>query len=217
MERAGTLWYALRMKRPAVFLDRDGTINEQVGYVNHPDRFWLLPGVGRAIALLNQAKVPVIVVTNQAGAARGYFPESLIAVLHEKMHRLLSVYGAHIDGLYYCPHHPSSSIADLAIECECRKPKPGMLLQAATEHHVDLVRSYMVGDRVNDVTFGQGVGAKGILVLTGYGKGEQQHFSELKPDFVASNLLCAIQWILEDMKQFDEEAHAHQDNDNSKG
>ena len=188
------------MAKPAVFLDRDGTINEQVGYVNHPDRFWLLAGAAQAIRRLNDASVPVFVVSNQAGAARGYFPEELIEVVNDKMRRLLDVEaGAHIDGLYFCPHHPSSALPHLAVDCTCRKPKTGMLEQAAADNDLDLCKSYVVGDRMGDVQLGHRVGAKGILVLTGYGKGENDFMKDTNPDYVADDLGRAVDWILEDM------------------
>ena len=107
--------------RPAVFLDRDGTINEQMGYVNHLSRFQLLPGVARAIRSLNEAGLPVVVVTNQSGLARGYFPESLLEAVHAELHRLLAREGAHLDGLYICPHHPEAREERFRLDCDCRK------------------------------------------------------------------------------------------------
>src|SRR5512133_3373696 len=122
-----------RALKPAVFLDRDGTINEQMGYINHLSRFHLLPGVGGAIRSLNECGLPVVVVTNQSGLARGYFPESLLVVVHEEMHRLLALEGAYLDGLYVCPHHPEAKEERYRMACSCRKPKTGLLEQAATE------------------------------------------------------------------------------------
>lgn len=188
------------MPQPAVILDRDGTINEQVGYVNHPDRFWLLPGVASAIRRLNDLAIPVVVATNQAGAARGYYPEQLLEIVHEKMRLLLAEGGARIDGLYVCPHLPGCGIPHLAVDCDCRKPRTGMLERAARELDLDLERSYVVGDRMGDVRFGQRVGARSILVLTGYGKGELQHMTGTTPDFVAADLTKAVDWILADMR-----------------
>ncbi len=189
------------MARPAVFLDRDGTINEQVGYVNHVDRLWLLPGVASAIRQLNEYPIPVIVVTNQAGASRGYFPEELVAKVNAKMEKLLAQENAHIDGLYYCPHLKGGKIPHLDVDCDCRKPKPGMILQAAKEHDIDLKRSYVVGDRMGDVSFGQSVGAKGILVLTGYGKGERDFIKGTTPDHIAKDLTKAVEWIMKDLEK----------------
>ncbi|HKV29070.1 MAG TPA: HAD family hydrolase, partial [Candidatus Acidoferrales bacterium] len=121
-------------KRSAVFLDRDGTISEEMGYVNHASRFLVFPYAAAAIRRLNQAGLPVIVVTNQSGAARGFFPESLIEKIHEKMKEDLAAGGAHVDGIYYCPHIRDN-------DCRCRKPLPGMLEQAAREHALELAGS----------------------------------------------------------------------------
>jgi len=187
------------MPKPAVFLDRDGTINEQVGYVNHVSRLWLLPGAAAAIARLNERSIPVIVVSNQAGAARGYFPPSLIEQVNARMHELLAAEGAHVDALYFCPHLPSSKLPELAVDCNCRKPRPGMLLRAAQDHDIDLATSFVVGDRMGDVAFGQSVGATGILVLTGYGRGEHQFIGGTTPDHVAPSLPEAVDFILQTM------------------
>ncbi|MCI5158930.1 MAG: HAD family hydrolase, partial [Candidatus Electrothrix sp. AUS1_2] len=120
-------------KQPAVFLDRDGTINEQMGYINHISRFVLLPGAARAIRTLNERNIPVVVVTNQSGLARGYFPPSLLEEVHLKMERELAAEGAHIDGLYICPHHPEAKEEQFRKDFNCRKPKTGLLEQAAAE------------------------------------------------------------------------------------
>ena len=184
----------------AVFLDRDGTINEQVGYVNHLSRFYLLEGVTKAIKMLNDISIPVIVVTNQAGAARGYFPEDLVDRVHEKMNTLFKEKHCHIDGLYYCPHLKGGKVKKHDIDCNCRKPKTGMLLAAARDHHIHIPSSYMVGDRMGDVTFAQSEGAKGILVLTGYGRGERDFIQGTTPDFIAENLVEAVEWIIKDIE-----------------
>ena len=184
---------------PAVFLDRDGTINEQMGYINHLSRFRLLPGVGQAIRLLNEHGLPVVVVTNQSGLARGYFPESLLAEVHEAMRRQLALEGARIDGLYVCPHHPEAKDARFRLNCACRKPKPGLLEKAAADLRLDLRRSFMVGDRWSDLRCGAAVGATNILVLTGYGRGDLVHVGPgqpVQPDHVAEDLLAAAQWII---------------------
>ena len=186
-------------RRPAVFLDRDGTINEQMGYLNHITRFHLLPGVGQAIRNLNQAGLPVAVVTNQSGLARGYFPESLLDEVHEKMRRQLALEGARIDGLYICPHHPEAKEERFRLACNCRKPKTGLLEQAAAEMGLDLARSYMVGDRWSDLRCGAAVGATTVLVLTGYGRGDACYIGPtqpVQPHYVAEDLQDAVQWIL---------------------
>ena len=186
--------------RPAVFLDRDGTINEQMGYVNHLSRFQLLPGVARAIRSLNEAGLPVVVVTNQSGLARGYFPESLLDHVHAELHRLLAREGAHLDGLYICPHHPEAREERFRLDCDCRKPRTGLLERAAAELGLDLGRSYMVGDRWSDLRCGAAVGATTVLVLTGYGRGDAAYVGPgqtVQPDHVAEDLEAAARWILD--------------------
>ncbi len=185
--------------RPAIFLDRDGTINEQMGYINHISRFQLLPGVGAAIARLNRQGMPVVVVTNQSGLARGYFPAALLEAVHEKMFRQLAEAGAHIDGLYLCPHHPEAKEARYRQACDCRKPKTGMLEQAARELGLDLPRSYVIGDRWSDLRCGDAVGASTILVRTGYGRGDACYIGPtqtVQPDFIAEDLCEAVDWLL---------------------
>ncbi len=185
--------------KPAVFLDRDGTINEQMGYINHISRFQLLPGVGQAIRQLNENHIPVVVVTNQSGLARGYFPDALLNQVHEKMHTLLANDKAHIDKLYICPHHPEAKEEKYRAACNCRKPKTGLLEQASLEMNIDLSASYMVGDRWSDLRCGAAVGATSILVLTGYGRGDAEYIGpgqEVQPAYVAETLTTAVEWIL---------------------
>ncbi len=184
--------------RPAVFLDRDGTINEQMGYVNHISRFVLLPGVAEAIRQLNAWHIPVVVVTNQSGLARGYFPPSLLDAVHKQMQAELEATGAHVDGIYICPHHPEAKVEQFRSVCNCRKPKTGLLEQAAGELHLDLARSYMVGDRWSDLRCGAAVQAKTILVRTGYGRGEELYIGptqKVQPDSIADDLGAAVAWI----------------------
>ncbi|HEB70371.1 MAG TPA: D-glycero-beta-D-manno-heptose 1,7-bisphosphate 7-phosphatase [Desulfobulbus sp.] len=185
---------------PAVFLDRDGTINEQMGYINHISRFHLLPGVASAIRRLNEEHIPVIVVTNQSGLARGYFPEELLTAVHEKMHQQLADKGAHVDGVYICPHHPEAKEARFRLDCTCRKPKTGLLEQAAQELNINLESSFMVGDRWSDLRCGVKAGATPVLVLTGYGRGDFQYIGplqEVQPAHVADDLSAAVTWILD--------------------
>ncbi len=188
--------------QPAVFLDRDGTINEQMGYINHISRFHLLPGVGEAIRLLNDQNIPVVVITNQSGLARGYFPESLLEELHDLMQRLLAEDGARIDGLYICPHHPEAKEEKYRVACDCRKPGTGLLTKAAQELNIDLSRSYVVGDRWSDLKAAAACRATGILVLTGYGMGDLEYIGpgqEIQPFFVAQDLPDAVEWIVNDL------------------
>jgi D-glycero-D-manno-heptose 1,7-bisphosphate phosphatase len=187
------------MGNKAVFMDRDGTINEEMGYVNHLDRFFLLPRVGEAIRLLNRHGLKTVVVTNQSGVARGYFPESLLHAVHQRMEDFLGQEGAHLDRIYYCPHHPDVGSPPYRQKCRCRKPDTGMVEEASKALELDCFKSYMIGDRGNDIEFAHRIGARGILVLTGYGKGEWDFCRdqwEVKPDHVARDLYEAVQWIL---------------------
>ncbi len=176
----------------AVFLDRDGTLIEEVGYLSRIEEFRLLPRVGEAIRLLNRHQLKAIVITNQSGVARGYFPESFVQVIHRKLEDLLKREGAHLDGIYYCPHHPDE-------KCECRKPAAGLVKKAVEDLDLNCLQSYVVGDRGIDIELAHGVGAKGILVLTGYGKGEWEEIEKgekAKPHHVAQDLCEAVEWIL---------------------
>lgn len=191
------------MSQPAVFLDRDGTINEQMGYINHICRFQLLPRAVAAIRLLNDAKIPVVVVTNQSGLARGYFPKELLDEVHALMHQQLAEAGAHVDGIYICPHYPEAKLPEYRIKCDCRKPQAGMFLKAAADLDLDLTRSYVVGDRWSDLKAAHQCQATGILVLTGYGRGDQTYIGPtqtIQPRFVAEDLYDAATWISEDLK-----------------
>jgi len=182
--------------RPAVFVDRDGTMAEEVGYLNHASRFRMFPFAADAIRRFNKAAWPVVVVTNQSGVGRGYFPESLVHEVNELIMSQLSEAGATIDAVYFCPH-------TYADNCSCRKPKTGMLERAAREHGLDLHRSFVVGDRYLDIELARNAGARGILVRTGYGEGELTwHASKWpsKPDFVARDLAEAAEWILRQPK-----------------
>ena len=184
---------------PAVFIDRDGTLTEEVGYVNHPKRLRLLPRAAEAISLLNEAGVKAVLVTNQSGIARGYFTEEVLYAVHAELLSQLKAEGASLDGLYVCMHHPSEGQWPYRRACDCRKPSPGLLRQAVAELGLDLQRSHMVGDKISDVMVGHRAGARGILVLTGYGLGEwEYHRSEWteSPDYVAEDLLDAVRWIL---------------------
>lgn len=187
-------------KRPAVFLDRDGTISHEVGYVNHLSRFELFPWTAEALRRLRAAGYLTVVVTNQSGVARGYSSEDLVREVHEKLQQELAAAGTRLDGIYYCPHHPSEGQPPYRQECDCRKPKPGMLYRAAQELAIDLSRSLLVSDKYEDVAMAQGLGLRGVLVLTGYGRGEyeyRRHLWPRPPDVVAENLLEAVGSILD--------------------
>jgi D-glycero-D-manno-heptose 1,7-bisphosphate phosphatase len=185
--------------RPAVFIDRDGTLTEEVGYVNHPSRLRLLPRAGEAIRRLNAAGVAAVVVTNQAGVARGYFSETVLHAVNESLRDQLARAGARLDGLYTCLHHPSEGEPPYHAQCDCRKPRPGLLLRAAGDLGLDLARCTMVGDKASDLVAARAVGVDAVLVLTGYGRGEWEYRRErleVQPDHVAIDLLDAVDWAL---------------------
>jgi D-glycero-D-manno-heptose 1,7-bisphosphate phosphatase len=187
------------MKRPAVFIDRDGTISEEVGYINHPSRFRLFPYTAAAIKLLNDQGWLAVVITNQAGVARGYFTESMIETVHNSLRRELGEKGARVDGIYYCAHHPSVGEPPYRQECDCRKPKPGLVIRASKELGIALKQSWMIGDRYGDIELAHNAGVRSALVLSGYGRGEwenQRSQWKQQPDLVAENLLEAVELIL---------------------
>lgn len=175
-----------------MFLDRDGTVAEEVGYLNHVDRFRMFPFAAPAIRRLNDAGLAVIVVTNQSGVARGYFPESLIQEVHRRMQHHLRSAGARLDAVYYCPHSSADG-------CDCRKPKTGMIARAERELRLDVPRSFVVGDRFSDMEMGFRSGCKTVFVRTGYGLGEETwHAKEWprQPDAIVDDLERAVDWIL---------------------
>ena len=187
------------MSRPAIFMDRDGTLSHEIGYVNHASRFQLFPWAVDAVRLANRAGWAAVLVTNQAGVARGYFPESVIHEVHARVQAALGAGDARLDGLYVCMHHPSAGEPPYRQDCECRKPRPGMLLQAQRELDLDLARSWVVGDRHGDLQVAWNAGARGALVKSGYGLGEWVHHAPRwprQPDLVAEHLLEAVERIL---------------------
>lgn len=180
-------------KTKAAFIDRDGVINEERSYVYRPIDFVLLPGVVEGLSLLRELGYALIVVSNQSGVARGFYTESDIELLHNYMRKELSTAGAPIDGIYYCPHHPSGSVATLAINCDCRKPSPGMIFRAAIEFDIDLRSSVMIGDRITDVQAGHNAGVSlNIIVESGHPVATDCFF---EADFVASDLWAAARWL----------------------
>jgi D-glycero-D-manno-heptose 1,7-bisphosphate phosphatase len=187
------------MKKPAVFIDRDGTISEEVGYVNHPSRFRLFPYSGEAIKRLNDANWLAILVTNQAGVARGYFSEEIIAEVHSRLNNDLAQQNARLDAIYYCAHHPSVGDPPYRLDCDCRKPKAGLIKRASEDFEIDLANSWMVGDRYSDIELAHNAGLRSAFVLSGYGRGEweyQRGSWKLQPDLVSENLLEAVNSIV---------------------
>ncbi|HVQ38302.1 MAG TPA: HAD family hydrolase [Pyrinomonadaceae bacterium] len=186
------------MKR-AVFIDRDGTISEEVGYINHPSRFRVFSYSAAAIKRLNDNGWLAILVTNQAGVARGYFSEEMIQTVHSKLSDELKSSDAKLDAIYYCAHHPSVGVPPYRFDCDCRKPKPGLITRAARDFDIDIRESWMVGDRYSDIELARNAGLKSAFVLSGYGRGEWEHQRDSwieQPDLVAENLLETVELII---------------------
>jgi D,D-heptose 1,7-bisphosphate phosphatase len=185
------------MSRAAVFLDRDGTLIEETGYLNRLDRLVFFPYTVDAVRLLNRAGFAAVVVTNQAGIARGIVPEAFVEEAHRHIRARLEAGGARIDGFYYCPHYPDGVVERYRKTCDCRKPQPGLLLRAAEDLQIDLTRSFVVGDRWHDLAAGQAVGARGVLVRTGYGaESEAAPEATTLPAATVDTLADATAWIL---------------------
>jgi D-glycero-D-manno-heptose 1,7-bisphosphate phosphatase len=185
-------------KTPAVFVDRDGTINQEVGYIGQVKDLMLIPGSAEAIRLVNQSGRKVVVISNQSGVARGYFDEQVVETINAALVNMLAAEHAQVDGIYYCPHHPKG-YPPYNIECSCRKPASGMLLQATDDLNIDLTKSAVIGDKYTDVLTGHRLGIPGLLVCTGFGEGEIEKYSvtwNRAPDFIAADLLEAVRWLL---------------------
>jgi D-glycero-D-manno-heptose 1,7-bisphosphate phosphatase len=185
--------------RKAVFIDRDGTLNEDIGYVSRPEEMALYPWSAEAVRLINQSGLLAVVITNQSGIARGMYTEEILAEIHSRMIRELALQGARVDAVYYCPHHPEIGSRRYRLECECRKPQPGLLNAAARDHDIDLARSFVIGDKASDIKLAERTGARAALVLTGFGRETLAHPERwpCTPDVVAENVLEAVRRILE--------------------
>ena len=189
----------LDVKKPAVFIDRDGTVNEQMGYINHLSRFKMLPGAAEAIKLLNSHQYLTIIVSNQSGVARGYYPIELVDEVHAHMISLVEKSGAMIDGIFFCPHYAKGSVPEYSIQCNCRKPKTGLIEKACDVFDIDMKNSYVIGDRYSDIELAVRLDIEGVLVTTGYGLGDLDYvFPKLpfNPAHVARSLLQAVRWII---------------------
>jgi D-glycero-D-manno-heptose 1,7-bisphosphate phosphatase len=182
------------VKEFAVFVDRDGTINIDVDFLSSPDQITLIPRSAEAIRELNDAGIPVVVMTNQSGIARGLYSEEDLHAIHRAMDGLLGAAGASVLEYFYCPHHPTDGVAPYVQDCDCRKPKPGMLLQAERKYGFDLGRSFVVGDKCVDVMAGRSVGATSIQVATGYGARERTACTAQRDHF-CDDLYDAVQYI----------------------
>lgn len=190
-------------RRPVVYLDRDGTLNVEAGYIHELEKLVLIPGAADAVRRLNQANVAAILVTNQSGAARGYYPESHILDLNKRLVGLLEKEGAYLDAVYYCPHLPEGIVEKFTGACQCRKPEIGLVERACTDDRsLDSDRAYVVGDKSTDVELAHNIGGKGVLVRTGYGEQvlDGTYQWPVKPDYIASEITDAIEWILSDLK-----------------
>jgi D-glycero-D-manno-heptose 1,7-bisphosphate phosphatase len=185
----------------AVFLDRDGVLIEDMNLLVHPGQIRILPGVAEAIVLLKEAGFVLLVVSNQPVVARGLIDESQVRTLQQEVEARLVLQGcARLDGFYFCPHHPKATLPAYRQVCECRKPRPGLLLRAAAEHGVDLAGSFMVGDRPTDLVAGERAGCRTVWVETGQHLAPPIETGEplplVRPDHVCADLLHAARWIL---------------------
>ncbi len=188
------------MPERAVFLDRDGTINEEIGYLFDPDKVCLIPGAAEALVRLKGAGFMLIVISNQSGVARGLFTEDDLHKVNHRLSHLMEAKGAKVDAYYFCPHHPRHGEM---VECECRKPKTGMATAAAERFGIDLSSSYFVGDKATDIELGKNAGGKTVLVLTGFGNEEKSLLQDrgIEPDMISASLPEAADWIIEDLKK----------------
>jgi len=189
--------------RPCCFLDRDGVVVEDRDFLSELSDIALIPGSAEAIATLNRDRIPVVIVSNQSGVARGLFPKSRVIEINAEIDRRLAERDAHIDAWFFCPHHPEGTVPEYRVDCDCRKPEPGMLLRAAEQLGLDTHRSFIIGDRGRDLEAGHRVGARGILVRTGYGLQESLDAIEARlqtkvdeaPDLAGALVNCRPQLL----------------------
>lgn len=186
------------MGQRGVFLDRDGTMIEEVEYLTDVDQLKLIDGAVEAIRLLNNADYKVVMITNQSGIAKGYLTEAQLQIIHAELEKMLRKNNVSIDGIYYCPHHPDAEVEAYKADCQCRKPKPGMLKQAAKDLDIDLKNSFVIGDKLSDLGAGDAAGCRKILVRTGYGMEMEKDLpnASVQADYIADNVLEAAKWIL---------------------
>jgi len=193
-------------KNTAVFLDRDGVINEEVGYLDDLDKLKVIPCAYEAIKLINESGMKAVVISNQSGVARGMITEEFVKRTNDYLQAILRKQGVYINNFYYCPHHPTEGKEPYRQVCDCRKPAPGMFLAAVRDLNINLKLSYMIGDRFLDMEAAKKAGVKGVLVRTGYGSdllqddGADKETVEGKPAYIAADILEAVNWILKDRK-----------------
>ncbi|MBU7583987.1 MAG: HAD family hydrolase [Nostoc sp. TH1S01] len=186
---------------PAVFIDKDGTLIEDVPYNVDPQLMRLTTGAIEGLQLLSKAGYKLIIITNQSGVARGYFPESSLVAVEARLSEVLAEGNLLLDGFYYCPHHPNGVVSEYAIDCDCRKPKPGLILRAVVEHNIDLQNSWLIGDSLSDVEAGKLAGCKTILIAHDHKPNLQMSHLQI-PHHIASTLSRAAQIILYDEHNF---------------
>jgi D-glycero-D-manno-heptose 1,7-bisphosphate phosphatase len=186
-----------------IFLDRDGTINDEVDFLTNPDELHLIDGSAEAIAEANKLGCKVVVITNQSGVARGFLTEQRLKSIHEALETSLQRHNARVDAIYYCPHHPTLGNAPYRKDCDCRKPKTGMLDRAAKKFGIDLKESFVIGDRLLDMQTAQAAGATSILVLTGYGREELElcRIHGIQIDHVAADLREAMRHVKQSIRE----------------
>jgi D-glycero-D-manno-heptose 1,7-bisphosphate phosphatase len=182
---------------PAVFFDRDGTLNEDVGYLDRLERLRLFPFATEALRVVQRAGYKVVITTSQAGVAHGMVTEAVLADIHAHLIARMAAAGVRIDGIYYCPHHPDAKVEKFRRVCDCAKPKPGLVLQAARELDLDLPRSFVIGDRWRDLQMGHAAGVPGLLVRTGYGGTEATWAPDgVRAEAILANAMEAASWVV---------------------
>jgi len=188
--------------RIAVFFDRDGTLIEDVGYLRTPGEVRMIPGAAEAVRMLNDRQILTCVISNQSGVARGLMTEADLVPIHERLQQLLAAAGAHLDRIYYCPHHPTEGRPPYNIECTCRKPRTGMLQRAASELPIALEKSFVIGDKTLDIEAAKAAGTRSILVLTGYGRSsvDECRRAGIVPEFVAPTVAEAVMFIMQHLE-----------------
>jgi len=180
------------MKNKAVFLDRDGTINIDVHYLDDPDNFTMYPGVGEGVKTLKDHGFKIIIITNQSGIGRGYFSEAQLSAIHERMIDIFRNYDVRVDDIFYCPHHPDD-------QCSCRKPHTGLFEKAILRHDIDAARSFMIGDKSLDIEAGKKMGTKTILIPEPHVRNTvllDLKTWKIQPDLIADNFRDAVEWVI---------------------